>query len=180
MDLTKKIMDFNKQITDLNKQMVNLNKQFTNFNNNINNINNLNINNSNTNKIIINDFVYKNYELDNDIIKKHLDLNTILSDFNLFIILYFNKINKKNYSIKFEKKTFKYLLNNEWHSDHNCEYIMSIIIKTLKNKYLSINKFENYNNNIDKFIENQNYINKFNEKKYKTSFITKLKKLLNN
>lgn len=115
---------------------------------------------------------------DPDIIRKHLDINSITSDFELFKILFIDNKEKSDYPIIYEKRSFKYWLNNEWNSDKGCEYIMKTITDIIRRLYFSVNKFDDYKGNLEKFIKNQTHIDKMKEKKYISSFIDKLKKLL--
>ena len=135
--------------------------------------------NSKSNENVIDEFKDNIKDnIDKKLIRTHLEINSVTSDFNLFKIIFLKNKKKSDYPLIYKKRSFKYWLNNEWNVDKNCEYIMKTIIDILKRLYFSVNKYEDYNGNLERFINNQTHINKLTEKKYTSTFIDKLKKIL--
>ena len=110
------------------------------------------------------------------IVRSKLESSSLTSDFNFFKLLFMDNKQKSEYSIMFENKVFYYWLDNQWNVDKNCEYIIDIIMKTIKFQYYNVNKFDSYKSNMDRFIKNQAHIVKLDTKKYINSFIERLKK----
>ena len=143
----------------------------------ISNINNCSVNIINKQISNIRDFNLIKINCSDDILKRYLNNCNVKSDINLCKFIYFKDINKENYCIKYERY-FEYYTSNEWIKDMNGKYIIEKILKLIKQKYLSINNFDNYRTNMEKMIENQNHINKMSEKKYLNEFTNKLKNIL--
>jgi hypothetical protein len=129
--------------------------------------------------IKIEDFKYKNLKYDKEKIKLILNISTLSSDFNFFKKIFLEGKTIDQYPIIYNKRVFYYWLNNQWNEDTNCEYIINVILKTIKCFYYSVNTFENYQENMGKFLENQKHIKKLDDKRYISSFISKLKKCIN-
>ena len=156
------------------------NEEYINNNNNNNNINNDDNDNINDN----NDFLelndYKNvkreyFNLNESFIKECLDLCSINGDIKIFKKIYIDNIPKEFYPIRHIKKKLQYWLNGHMIDDDlNGTYIKNTIIKNIEDCYLSINTYENYQNNNDQFFKNQEHINKLSEDKYKDSLLNKI------
>jgi hypothetical protein len=84
----------------------------------------------------------------------YLDENNIDSDIDLVKRIYFEDIKNNKYNLE--------------------ENMYDKIIENIKNAYLSVNNYQNYENDIDKFMKNQSYIIELSSEKYKSNFRKKL------
>jgi hypothetical protein len=118
----------------------------------------------------------KKINIDDAIIKKSLENNSLSSDFEIIKNLYFND-SKELFPIKFiEKKIYKYWLNNKWNTDIDGTYIKDVIINNLNSCYLRYNNYDRYKNNTDTYIKNQEYISMISsDEKYKTRLLNHIK-----
>jgi len=178
-----------KQILNkLNNEEEYINNQ-NNNNNNDNNTNDDNDNNDNNDNINHNIFLelnkdklndYKNikresFDLNYSFVKQCLDLCSINGDIKIFKKIYIDNIPKEFYPIRHIKKKLQYWLNGHMIDDDlSGTYIKNTIIKNIEDCYLSINTYENYENNSEQFFKNQEHINKLSEDKYKDSLLNKI------
>lgn len=114
-------------------------------------------------------------EIDKEYIKKCLNMTSINGDIKMFTKMYTDNIPKEYYPIRHIKKKFQYWNNGHMVDDNtNGEYIKNVILKNIEQCYLSVNVFNNCDDDIDDFLKNQEHINKMMEQKYKDKFLTKI------
>jgi hypothetical protein len=120
-------------------------------------------------------------ELDDTIVKKSLESNSLSGDFEIIRHIYFN-VEKEAFPIQYiDKKKYKYWLNNKWNIDIDGEYIKDVLVCILNSCYLRYNKYDKYENNTDTYIKNQEYIGDiFKDEKYKTRLLIHIKNYINN
>lgn len=108
-------------------------------------------------------------------LKDCLNLCSLQGDLRIFKKMYIDDVSKEFYPIRHIKKKIQYWLDNHMNDDDvNGTYVKNIIIKNIEDCYLSINIFDNYENNIDQFFKNQEHINKLSEEKYKDKLLNKI------
>jgi hypothetical protein len=93
-------------------------------------------------------------------------MNNIDGEIKLFKKVYIDNISKEHYPIRSIRKKMQYWCDGHMLDDNSGNYIRTTIIENIENCYLSVNKYENYNNNVDQFFKNQEYISKLKEQKY--------------
>ena len=115
------------------------------------------------------------FDIDEDFIKKCLDMNSIHGDIELFQKMYINTIPKEYYPIRHIKKKFQYWLDGHMNDDDsNASYIKNIILQNIEDCYLRVNNYDNYMDDMDQFLKNQEHINRLMEQKYKDKFLLKI------
>ena len=115
-------------------------------------------------------------ELDDNLIKKSLESNSLTGDFEIIKKIYFN-VSKESFPIRhIDKKKYKYWLNNKWHIDVEGSYIKDVLLCILNSCYLRYNKYDKYKDNIDTYIKNQEYISNIStDDKYKIRLLNHIK-----
>tara|TARA_Y100001958_G_C21163559_1_gene496878 strand:- start:206 stop:706 length:501 start_codon:yes stop_codon:yes gene_type:complete len=115
-------------------------------------------------------------DLDDNIIKKSLESNSLSGDFEIIKKLYFD-VPKESFPIQhIDKKRYKYWLNNKWNIDVDAVYIKDVLLCVLNSCYLRFNKYERYKDNIDTYIKNQEYISTIStDDKYKVRLLNHIK-----
>ena len=165
-------MDSNITVEDLYKLIIDFREEYRKDQKNIKKILN-EIKNNNTNKQDREIFDKVNNDIDKDKVLKLLSNNSILSDVNLVKHIFLSG-DKNRHSIKYNK--YFYYWNNEWIKNDN--YFFTKLFSVIKQKYLSVNIFDNFKNNISIMINNQNHISEIGKKQYLTEFKIKLKEIL--
>ena len=96
-------------------------------------------------------------ELDDNLIKKSLESNSLTGDFEIIKKIYFN-------------------VSKEWHIDVEGSYIKDVLLCILNSCYLRYNKYDKYKDNIDTYIKNQEYISNIStDDKYKIRLLNHIK-----
>tara|TARA_B100001769_G_C21835225_1_gene453436 strand:- start:185 stop:685 length:501 start_codon:yes stop_codon:yes gene_type:complete len=115
-------------------------------------------------------------ELDDNIIKKSLESNSLTGDFEIIRKVYFD-VPKESFPIRhIDKKKYKYWLNNKWNIDIDAVYIKDVLLCILNSCYLRFNKYDRYKDNIDTYIKNQEYISTIStDDKYKIRLLNHVK-----
>ena len=132
------------------------------------------------NNINIKELKKNKIELNDSIIKKHLEKNSLVEDFEIIKEIYFNGSHVR-FPISLSNNQLQYWLNNQWNRDNADDYIADVLIGNLNSCYLRYNKFEKYANNTDLYIKNQEYISLiYKDDKYKQRLLKYLKKYLEN
>jgi hypothetical protein len=131
-------------------------------------------NSTKKNKNIYKDIKKEIYNIDKDFIKECLHLCSIEGDIKLFKKIYIDNVPKECYPIRNYKKNVQYWNDGKMNEDINGNYIKNIIIENIENCYLSINNYQNYENDIDQLLKNQEYISKLNETRYKDKFLSSI------
>lgn len=111
------------------------------------------------------------YNLDKNFIKECLSMNNIDGEIKIFQKIYIENTPKEYYPIRNFRKKMQFWLNEHMNDDPNGNYIKNTIVENIENIYLSINKFENYEDNTEQFFKNQEYISKLGESKYRDRFL---------
>ena len=117
----------------------------------------------------------ENLEVDSDIVIKHLKVKDLNSDINFFKYLYMEN-GKECCPIRYlTKNNYQYWFDGAWCDDNCADEIIDILVKNITKLYMKNNTYDNFGIDIDKY---QTYIYSMSEKKYKDSFIKKLKDLV--
>ncbi len=114
------------------------------------------------------------FDLDKDFIKKCLNECSIESDIKIFKKIYTDNVSKEYYPIRCFRKKLQYWYDGHMNEDISGNYIKDTIINNIENCYMSINTFDEFNNEPSQFIRNQEYINNMNDNKYKERFMSLL------
>jgi hypothetical protein len=112
------------------------------------------------------------YDIDINFIKKCLNDGCIESDIKIFKKIYIDNVPKEFYPIRNIRRKLQYWLNGHMNEDYGGNYIKDTIINNIENCYISVNKYDDSQNNIDQFIRNQEYITRMTEQKYKERFLS--------
>lgn len=100
--------------------------------------------------------------IDDEIVKEHLNPKTLESDCELLYKYYFENIKKNLYPIKKEKKSDCYYWNGtDWVEDINGNNLKVIFTSNLKKVYTRVN-----NSKDPDYLINQEYINELSSKKH--------------
>lgn len=112
------------------------------------------------------------YSLDKDFVKECLAMNNIDGEIKIFDKIYIENVSKEFYPIRNFRKKMQYWSNDHMIEDPSGNFIKNTIVENIENLYLSINKYENYEDNTEQFFKNQEYINKLSEVKYRERFLS--------
>ena len=110
------------------------------------------------------------FEIDQDLVKRCLEANSVNSDVRIFKEIYIEKRPIEFISMTHHRKKFKYWLNGRMNDDINGDYIKNTIIKNIESIYRNYNIYDNYKDNLNTLLSNQNYINKMSDEKNKDKF----------
>ncbi len=115
------------------------------------------------------------FNIENDFVKKCLEMNSIAGDIKLFKKMYIDGVPKEYLPIRHIRRKFQYWLDGHMNDDDsNGSYIKDTITRNIESLYLKINMFENYQSNIDQFVNNQEYINKLSDEKHKEKLLAQI------
>ena len=115
----------------------------------------------------------ENLVVDDSIVIKFLKSKDINSDINFFKHLYFDNV--ECCPIRYlNKNNYQYWCDGAW-CDDNGDGIADILVKNITKLYMKNNTYDNFGTNIDKY---QSYIYSMSDKKYKDTFIKKIKDLV--
>jgi hypothetical protein len=115
----------------------------------------------------------ENLVVDDSIVIKFLKSKDINSDINFFKHLYFDNV--ECCPIRYlNKNNYQYWCDGSW-CDDNGDGIADILVKNITKLYMKNNTYDNFGTNIDKY---QSYIYSMSDKKYKDTFIKKIKDLV--
>jgi len=121
----------------------------------------------------------ESFDIDENIIKKCLEMHNLAGDIYLFQKMYIDDIPKEYYPIRHIKKKFQYWCDDHMNDDHtNGVYIRDIILKNIEECYMKVNIIENYKGKTDLFLANQEHIYNLSELKYKDKFLSKIISIL--
>jgi len=117
----------------------------------------------------------ESFDIDDNIIKKCLEMHSLVGDVYLFQKMYIDDIPKEYYPIRHIKKKFQYWCDDHMNDDNtNGVYIRDIILKNIEECYMKVNIIENYKGKTDLFLANQEHIYNLSELKYKDKFLSKI------
>jgi len=117
----------------------------------------------------------ESFDIDENIIKKCLEMHSLAGDIYLFQKMYIDDIPKEYYPIRHIKKKFQYWCDDHMNDDHtNGVYIRDTILKNIEECYMKVNIIENYKGKTDLFLANQEHIYNLSELKYKDKFLSKI------
>lgn len=115
----------------------------------------------------------ENLVVEDSIVIKFLKSKDINSDINFFKHLYFDNV--ECCPIRYlNKNNYQYWCDGAW-CDDNGDGIADILVKNITKLYMKNNTYDNFGTNIDKY---QSYIYSMSDKKYKDTFIKKIKDLV--
>lgn len=115
----------------------------------------------------------ENLVVEDSIVIKFLKSKDINSDINFFKHLYFDNV--ECCPIRYlNKNNYQYWCDGSW-CDDNGDGIADILVKNITKLYMKNNTYDNFGTNIDKY---QSYIYSMSDKKYKDTFIKKIKDLV--
>ena len=121
----------------------------------------------------------KHFDIDENIIKKCLNMNNLNGDIQLFKKMYIENVAKEYIPIRHIKKKFQYWINDHMKDDDtNGEYIINVIIKNIELCYMKVNNMDNYGDDIVQFLKNQEHINQLQDIKYKEKMLISIIKLI--
>ena len=112
--------------------------------------------------------------VEDNIVIKFLKSKDINSDINFFKYLYFDNV--ECCPIRYlNKNNYQYWCDGAWCDDNGGDNIADILVKNITKLYMKNNTYDNFGTDIDKY---QSYIYSMNDKKYKETFIKKIKELV--
>lgn len=114
------------------------------------------------------------FNIDEESIKEYLEMNSTKGDIALLEHLYF--LEEEDPIRINTSKNLEYLLNRKWNINNG--ELINTLLHNIKTCYLTVNTFENYNDEPDKFMKNQKYIMEMSNEKSKDRLLKSLKQFL--
>ena len=175
LSVSDKLTTIESNILNLNIRLNIVEEKFNKVDNTIGTIGK-NIESKNIKSGPIRNFKKEKFVLDEKMVKKLLERNSMGADYELFKNMYLN-VDKELYPIQISNNDYLYW-NNGFIKDVESEYIKSVISYNLRYCYLKVNKYDTSKENSDKFIKHQEHIDKLNDTKYLTKLLETIVKRL--
>lgn len=124
------------------------------------------------------DIKVEKFELDNEFVKKCMEINSIQGDIKMFHKMYLEGVSRDFYPIRQVKRMFQYWLNGHMHDDAGGCYIKNTIARNIEMLYMKLNVYEKYEDKVDKFMNNQEHICKLSDEKYKDKLLQQIGQMI--
>jgi hypothetical protein len=124
------------------------------------------------------DVKVEKFEMDNEFVKKCMEINSIQGDIKMFHKMYLEGVSREFYPIRQVKKMFQYWLNGHMHDDAGGFYIKNTIARNIEMLYMKLNVYEKYEDKVDKFMNNQEHICKLSDEKYKDKLLQQIGQMI--
>lgn len=114
------------------------------------------------------------FNIDNESIKEYLEMNNTKGDLALLEHLYF--LEEEDPIRLNSSKNIEYWFNKRWNINNG--ELINTLLHNMKTCYLTVNTFDNYNDEPDTFMKNQKYIMELSNEKSKERLLKSLKQFL--